>query len=372
MKMIDFNRITTPTLILDKQKTQRNIQRMAQKASDQGIRFRPHFKTHQSAVVGEWFRQAGTRMITVSSVQMAQYFASQGWLDITLAFTLNWRQIGEINRLAKEIRLGVLIESEETVAFLERYLDANLDVWLKIDSGAKRTGLAWDQPREAASLAHQVLSNPKLHLIGLLTHAGHTYRATSPQAVCEIYRESVSRMNHLQQALHRFGLPFLEVSAGDTPGCSLCDDLGCVDEIRPGNFVFYDATQFKLGTCSFEDVALIMAVPVVAKHPQRNEVVVYGGAIHLSKDFFIEDGVPKYGYICFLDNEKGWSNPIPGAYVSALSQEHGVIRFGEEGFDRVRIGELIGIIPAHSCLAVSQMGGYLCLDGEPINTFASG
>jgi D-serine deaminase-like pyridoxal phosphate-dependent protein len=81
--------IQKPTLLLSRQRAMANIEKMAQKALHSGVRFRPHFKTHQSAQVGEWFREFGVEAITVSSVEMALYFAQHGWRDITIAFPVN-------------------------------------------------------------------------------------------------------------------------------------------------------------------------------------------------------------------------------------------------------------------------------------------
>ena len=117
----------------------------------------------------------------------------------------------------------------------------------------------------------------------------------------------------------------LEVSVGDTPGCTVCPDLGQVDEIRPGNFVFYDGQMLRLGVCTPQQVAAVLACPVVALHPERGEVVVYGGAIHLSKDVVIENGQPHYGYVVRLNANGEWSAPVTDARVSRLSQEHGIL-----------------------------------------------
>ena len=69
--IVDRLRIEKPTLVLDKQITFRNIEKMATKARNSGVRLRPHFKTHRSAAIGEWFRGFGVEAITVSSVDMA-------------------------------------------------------------------------------------------------------------------------------------------------------------------------------------------------------------------------------------------------------------------------------------------------------------
>ena len=55
--MLELAQIEKPTVLLDEARARRNLAVMAAKARRQGVRFRPHFKTHQSAAMGEWFRQ---------------------------------------------------------------------------------------------------------------------------------------------------------------------------------------------------------------------------------------------------------------------------------------------------------------------------
>ena len=55
-----------PFLQLDEVKVRNNIKKMAAKASGSGIKFRPHFKTHQSLEIGNWFREFPIDGITVS------------------------------------------------------------------------------------------------------------------------------------------------------------------------------------------------------------------------------------------------------------------------------------------------------------------
>jgi len=63
--------IIQPTLVLNKTRCLQNIELMAEKAKRHKLSFRPHFKTHQSAEIGSWFRMFGVDKITVSSVNMA-------------------------------------------------------------------------------------------------------------------------------------------------------------------------------------------------------------------------------------------------------------------------------------------------------------
>jgi D-serine deaminase-like pyridoxal phosphate-dependent protein len=340
---------------------------MVEKAARQGIRFRPHFKTHQSAAVGEWFRQMGVDGITVSSVEMAQYFARNGWRDITIAFSVNWREKHALQVLAEQVHLGLLVESVETAEFLSREITHPVDIWVKVDEGTHRTGIQWDDMDNFFRVVDTLVHVRHLKLRGLLTHSGRTYRAATPDAACQDYQEGVRRLNEVRDRLfERYGLK-LEVSMGDTPGCTLCEDLGRVDEIRPGNFVFYDAQQYQAGVCSFEQVAAVVACPVVAKHADRNEVVIFGGAIHLTKDLVATEEGPAYGLVCFPTKD-GWSDPIQGGRVVRLSQEHGIISLPGPAFDQGCVGDLLMVVPAHVCLTVSAMRRYRLLDGEWIET----
>jgi D-serine deaminase-like pyridoxal phosphate-dependent protein len=364
-----FDDIQKPTLLLDLQKMEANIRRMTEKTSRMGIRFRPHFKTHQSRVIGESFRELGVKRITVSSVDMARYFASAGWRNITIAFPVNLRQLDEIEALAREIKLGLLVESEASAAYLAKHMKAPARIWIEIDTGGRRSGVAWEDYESLYHIVEALKPASNLRLRGLLTHAGHTYAAPSPDEICRTFQRSVATINQSRAALTlRYDME-VDVSVGDTPGCTLCEVFGPVDEVRPGNFIFYDAEEYSWGVCRAEDIAVALACPVVAVHPERNEAVLYGGAIHLSKDFFEQDGLRKYGLVS-LPEGKGWSEPLPDTYISSLSQEHGVMKSTPDVLAKLNPGDLVMVLPAHSCLTVQAMGAYLTLDGREIPILA--
>ncbi len=362
-----FTDIQKPTLLLNEAVVRANIERMTAKARAAGIAFRPHFKTHQSAEIGEWFRAAGVQAITVSSVDMALYFADHGWRDITIAFSANPRQAETIAQLAEKIHLGLLFENIESVQQISAKLRAPIDAWIKIDVGAHRTGIPATETEQARRVAVAIQNTPLLRLKGLLTHAGHTYTARGAAQVCQLYAQSIERISTARRALQTGGITPLLISVGDTPASSLCADLGAIDELRPGNFVFYDATQAHIGSCTPAQIGVALACPVVALHPERSEAVIYGGAVHLSKDFFMEDDHRAYGWVT-LPQETDWGAPLPGAYVASLSQEHGILHLPEADLARLRIGDLVCILPAHSCLTVTLMKRYLTLGGRWMDT----
>jgi len=125
--------------------------------------------------------------------------------------------------------------------------------------------------------------------------------------------------------------------------------------------------QFSLGSCSLEQIAVAVACPVVSRSVKRNEVTIYGGAIHFSKDFLYKNnGDHLYGYIVKVE-ENGWSKPIPGAFLANLTQEHGIIRAPREVIEEIQIGDVLAVLPVHSCLTANLMKGYVTLEGEAIS-----
>ncbi len=355
--------IIRPTLLLDKDVCLQNIATMAQKAKDKGLIFRPHFKTHQSAVIGDWFRAYGVTAITVSSVSMAQYFAQNGWDDITIAFPVNILEIEAINALAKDVKLNLLIENLESVQMLTKKITQNVGVFIEIDTGHNRTGIASNKYYGINAMLKVLHANERFDFKGFLSHTGHTYQAQSKQDIYNRHFDALLKMKALKNYYNK-DFPNLILSLGDTPSACLCENFNGIDEIRPGNFVFFDLMQYKLGACDFEDIALRLVCPVISRHGSRSEVIIYGGAAHISKDSIINlDGKSLYGQV--VVNKNGHKILLDERnYLYKLSQEHGVIRTTIQGFHNFEVGDLVEIIPAHSCLTANLMGEYLTTDGE--------
>ena len=355
--------ITTPTLLLDKEKCQRNIRMMVEKARRSGVRLRPHFKTHQSVQVGEWIRQEGVEAITVSSVRMARYFANHGWTDIMVAIPVNVLELETINELASRVRLHLIVVNEEVVPLLQRGLAHQVAVWLKIDTGYHRTGIPATQYETIESALQTIAASDKLQFQGFLAHDGHTYKQTDADAIWAIHKTTVKLLNQLRER-YKGQFPDLQLSIGDTPSCSILETIVGVNEIRPGNFVFYDLTQQHIGSNTYSQIAVCMACPVIAKHPDRHELILYGGSVHFSKDVLPQpDGSNLFGRVVEL-TENGWSEPVEGINLVALSQEHGIVRATPAQFANYNVGDVMYLLPIHSCLTADVMKSYLTLDDE--------
>ncbi|HSH50688.1 MAG TPA: alanine racemase [Bacteroidales bacterium] len=357
--------LTEPTLILDQKKCIANINLMVNKAKANHLISRPHFKTHQSRAIGKWFAKAGVEKIAVSSVKMAHYFANDNWKNITITFPVNIREIQSLNELAEEIQLNITVENTEAVEFLCKKLKFPVGYFIKIDTGYHRTGIEAKNIQLINKILSETTACNNLLFKGFLAHSGDTYHAKDKNEIEHIFNHSSEQLKSLKDRYIK-DYPQMIISTGDTPSCSLLNDFKMIDEIRPGNFVFYDLMQHMLGACELNQIAVVIGCPVVAIHPERKEIIVHGGAVHLSKDTLVINNKQVYGQVVTFSS-KGWQIPNEKIFVTKLSQEHGTIQATEELLKSVKIGDMIGIIPIHSCLTANLMKSYYTTENDTID-----
>ncbi len=350
-----------PALFIDPKKAISNIKRMFAKANKNGVELRPHFKTHQSHQIGNWFRQEGVKSITVSSIKMAEYFAKDDWKNITIAFPVNILETKRIDRLAASIDLRVLATDISVLEKLDNGLSNEVGVYIELDPNYNRSGIPILNFTLLRELKKVIQKASKLRFEGFYTHAGHSYKCRSKEEIEALF---TSILNDLKQLKQEFNTP---ICFGDTPSCSVLEEFGVIDQISPGNFVFYDWTQVNIGSCEVDEIAVSMYCPVVAKYPERNELLIHGGAVHFSKDSFLdENGTPFFGVVA-ESFPNGWGNPISGNILKSISQEHGIVHCTSDFLSKIEVGDILPILPIHSCLTANLMGEYYTLDSDHID-----
>ncbi len=347
--MSALNKVEKPTLVVFEDVCRQNIRAMAAKTKASGVRFRPHFKTHQSLTVGRWYRDEGVESITVSSVAMAQYFANDGWNDITIAFPFNSNEANIVNDLAAKIKLNIIVSSVKSAAFASYLITRPAGIFIEIDAGYPRSGIKAEDPESVENCLELILKNPHLNFRGFLSHFGNTYSAGNKDEVINIWKTSLEKLIPFKQKY-----PGSIISVGDTPSCSIIENFSGVDDIRPGNFAFYDLMQIHIGSCSSDKVAVAVLCPVAAVYENESKAVLYCGAVHLSKDSIIVDKRQVYGQIGLVIGN-GKPDYIPGCYINSLSQEHAVVNIPDTHKGYFSEGMTVAVMPVHSCLTVACM-----------------
>lgn len=355
-----------PKLLLDKEKCLRNIEKMARKAERNSLSFRPHCKTHQSAEIASWFRDFDIGSITVSSFHMARYFAEAGWKDILVAFPFHPGELESLISLLKICSISILVDSPAALPFLN-HIPRKVGFYIDIDTGYGRTGVNARNPELIEQIIVKASANPHLEFRGFYCHAGHSYKAQSKKEGNEIHHKALSDLGGLKLLFAQYKPMLLY---GDTPNCSIQDDFKEIDEITPGNFVFYDLIQHDLGACSQQEIAVAMECTVAGRYPLGERIVIHGGAVHFSKESLPVNGNSIFGQLVQRSN-KGWAEGVGSTYLTSISQEHGVMEQCRKLIREVNIGDTLLFLPVHSCLTANLMRGYQTLDGKGISTMNS-
>jgi D-serine deaminase-like pyridoxal phosphate-dependent protein len=355
--------LKTPNLILDISRVRRNAARMSDIAARNNVRLRPHIKTHKCIEVARIQTEGHNGAITVSTLAEARAFGKNGFADITYAVPVEKGKFDDaIALLRGGVKLNLLTDDAATSKALDEAAanaGVKFDVFVKIDCGTHRVGVE-PNSSEATDIP-RILSDAKnLNFAGILTHAGHSYDVKSKEAILEVARHERDVMAELAGSLRRDGIEVPTVSVGSTPTMSTIDDLTGVDEIRPGNYIFFDNYQATLGSCSFEDTALTVLAAVV--HKSGHKLVIDAGAIALSKDRGPVGIDPSCGYGRVQDLEGNET----GMRVTGLSQEHGEIEAVDDAIRSFKVGDRVRVLANHSCLTAAQHSHYNVLENGAI------
>lgn len=334
--------IDTPALLIDRDRLERNLAWMQEKADRFGVKLRPHTKTHRCPALARKQEELGAKGITVAKLGEAEVMAREGLTDIFIANEIVGPiKLRRLRALAETgIRLAVGADNSVHVDILSQaFRDScvRLDVLVDVDTGDPRTGVT---PGDGVlDLARRIARAPGLRFRGIYTHDGQSYDAADSRSVLEIFKESQTQMLRMADRIRGDGIDVEDISVGSTPSLMIADILPGITEIRPGTYVFLDADQAQaLGT--YEHCAQSVLATVISR-PTASRVVLDAGTKALT--YYVQtEGItraPGHGRI----------KAHPQLFLDRLSDEHGSFEIPEGTGMDYRIGDRIEIIPNHAC-----------------------
>jgi D-serine deaminase-like pyridoxal phosphate-dependent protein len=354
---VSNNMIERPVLLLDEDRCKRNIQRIAEKAALSSTALRPHFKTHQCHEIGRWFREYGVNGITVSSPEMAAYFAQDGWNDITIAFPFYPSMILKIKDLSETCTLRLFVNRTEDLDLINRTLPNPVRFYIETDAGYGRSGVRFDDLEKINDLIRHASTMDKCRFHGFYIHDGGTYKARGNDDILALIKPSMDALFDLKKEY-----PDARISLGDTPSASALSDFDGLDECSAGNLVFYDRMQVEIGSCKPDDVALFVKVPIAQLIEESDRAIVHGGAVHFSKDAISVDGTHIFGQRV-EEYSRQQIKLAEDSFMTALSQEHGTL----EGIKGLKDTDSVLIMPIHSCLTANLFKHYVTQGGRQMS-----
>jgi D-serine deaminase-like pyridoxal phosphate-dependent protein len=335
-----LDELMTPAAVVDLDRMEANLDRLASYAADHGLSLRPHVKTHKAPWIAAEQRRRGAVGVTVATPREAHLMAPVAD-DILVAYpTVNPARTRALLTLPEHVRLTVALDSVEALRQLSELAGEagrRVGVLVEVDLGMHRCGVA--RPADAVDLARSAAELPGVEYRGLMFYPGHIRVRVDEQSA---QRDALNGdlAAHLQ-ALADADLKPAIVSGGSTPTWASTHQMAGVTEFRPGTYVFNDRITAEMGVCGWDDCAYTVLATVIST-AVPGQAVVDAGTKTLSGDQIAAPGKDGYGVVL----------GHPQVVVARRSEEHGILDLSATDW-RPRVGERVRIIPNHVCVSMN-------------------
>ncbi|ATB47455.1 alanine racemase [Corallococcus macrosporus DSM 14697] len=331
--------MTTPAALVDLDRVDANLRRVAAYTRQHGLRWRPHTKTHKTPELARLQLAAGAQGVTVATVREAEVMATV-CDDVLLAYPpVGEDRLTRLMALPPQVRLTVALDSGEALGMLDRaarMAGRTVGVLVELDLGMRRVGV--QSPEDAIALAGNVAFGSGLEYRGITFYAGHL--RLPQEKLGSAMREQSERLATFIEALTDSGLRPGTVSGGSTPTLWRSHDVTGLTEIRPGINIFNDRNAVSVGACAWDECAYSVLATVVSTTVPGQAVIDAGSKALAKEEGFTDTGV--YGALLGK----------PEVLVRGLSEEHGLLDLSNTSW-RPYVGERVRVVPNHACASVN-------------------
>lgn len=354
MKIHDLD---TPSLLIEQDVMLQNITQMQRYAHENNVSLRPHTKTHKSSYIALLQSDQGAAGITVAKVGEAEVMAKAGLKDIFIANEIvGTKKLERIKALQKSIDISFGLDSIAQAKMIEEVFDRDekANVLIEIEVGENRSGIIEEQ--DFIDLLNYIKSTESILFKGIFSHDGHSYGANNIDELREIHLESQRRTLRFATIARDAGLPPATVSIGSTP--SLVHNFPILDgvtEIRPGTYIYMDASQANVVGSLRMNAASVLAT--VMSRPTAERVVLDVGAKGLT--------MQKRSKGITATNGMGIIVGFEGVEIDSMYDEHSLI-YNRNFRDQVQVGDQVRIIPNHICPVVNLYDYFYLVSGEDV------
>ncbi|HYW47287.1 MAG TPA: alanine racemase [Bryobacteraceae bacterium] len=336
-----ISELDTPALVVDLDIMEANLRRAADYARANGLRLRPHTKTHKSTRIGKRQLERGAAGLTVAKVSEAEVMLGAEPADILVAYPIiGHAKLERLMEVARRTRVTVALDSVFAARHLSdaaRAAQVKLGVLAELDVGLGRVGLSPGAP--LLNLAETIEKLPHVSFEGIAFYPGQIKDHEDPsiRAFAQIGELLRSVLGDFRKA----GIEVRIVSGGSTPTLFYSHVLEGMTEIRPGTYVFNDVNTVRSFACALEDCAATILTTVVST-ARPGQMIVDGGSKTFSSDRLVNSSEVTFGHVV----------EAPSARFHKMNEEHGFIDItrAEREFS---IGDRVHIIPNHICVAVN-------------------
>ncbi|MBL28995.1 MAG: threonine aldolase [Rhodospirillaceae bacterium] len=349
--------LATPALVLDLDRLEANIARMAAHCTATGQKLRPHAKTHKSVTIARRQLDAGAVGICCATIHEAEALAAGGIEGILITSPLTTP--AKLDRLSRLLASGANVmvavdnaDNVDGVAAAAERAGRTLDVLVDLDLGLHRTGAANGQT--AVAVARRVEAAPALRYRGVQAYAGDIQHIP---AFIDRHRAAMERIDILHgfcQALSGAGLAPEIVSGGGTGTHDIDHEGGLFNELQAGSYVFMDV-QYAIETAIARD-----------------------GGQPFAPSLTVQAAVVSTGHEGFCTTDAGLKafstdGPVPtilsgapeGATYRFMGDEHGRVTFAKAG-ESLPLGARVECFIPHCDPTVNLHDAYHVCRGDTL------
>ncbi len=344
--------VDTPSLILDLDAFERNLQRLSESLVGRKVMLRPHAKSHKCPQIALRQMALGAVGVCCQKVSEAEAMVEGGVPDVLIANeVVGTVKLRRLAALAKRAKIAVCADDAGNVAQLDaaaREAGVTLNVLVEVNVGANRCGVEPGEP--ALKLAQAITACKNLRYAGLQAYQGgaqHLRGVAERRAAIDAAVAAVQRTLDL---IEKAGIPRGKVTGAGT-GTYLFEAASRVyDELQVGSYLFMDADYAKndwteSGIPRFEH-SLFVWTTVMSR--TRPDIAVVDAGLKASS---VDSGMPRVA-------------DFPQAEFLKASDEHGMIKInGAPGF---ALGDKLRLIPGHCDPTVNLYDHYVCIRGGKV------
>jgi D-serine deaminase-like pyridoxal phosphate-dependent protein len=332
-----LDQLETPVPLVDLDRLDRNLERMATYTRSNKLALRPHTKTHKSSRIAQEQLRRGAVGLTCATTLETEVMA-----EVSENLLLAYPPVGDaklrrLMSLPGHVELTVALDSLQSAEQLAQAAEERgrrVGVYVELDLGMHRVGVAGAD--EILKLVGFVASRAPLVYRGIAFYPGHI---RSLAATEEQMDRLQADLQMTLKILDHAGLSPEVVSGGSTPTIWQSHRLQGLTEIRPGTYVYNDRVTAQAGACEWNDCALTVLATVVST-AVAGQAVIDAGSKALGREI---SGSAEDGFGSLLDH--------PEVTVARLSEEHGILDLSATPW-RPSLGELVRVVPNHVCIVV--------------------
>jgi D-serine deaminase-like pyridoxal phosphate-dependent protein len=335
--------VDTPALVVELDAFERNLERMQQAVAGRPVRVRSHAKTHKCAEIARRQVASGAVGVCCQKVSEAEAMVDGGIADVVISNEIvGAAKIARLAALSRRAKIGVCVDDAANLREIGAS-GAKLDVYIEIDVGARRCGIAPGEP--AVALAREIAAFPDLRFAGLQAYQGAAQHVRSMSERRAKIAGAGEAARETRRRLEAAGIACPIVAGGGSGSFMFEIESGAYDEIQPGSYVFMDVDYARNEWADplprFEHALFVLCTVMSRPAPER--AVVDAGL----KASSVDSGLPQV-----------WQR-AGVSYVRA-SDEHGVLEISG-GSAAPKLGEKLLLVPGHCDPTVNLYDWYVCV-----------